>query len=131
MHIDSRVSKLHEGPRLATESSCPINFWDFLFSWGGVWMWDGINDSQETKRNLAWIADGMSSNSLIWTTDGSHDRKKAADLCGVGWVIFCTKTGLRLTGNFWERSQAASSYRAEMLGLCTLHLLAGVVAEFY
>ncbi len=34
-------------------------------------------------------------------------------------------------GNFWERSQAASSYRAEMLGFCALHLLARVVAEFY
>jgi hypothetical protein len=53
MHIDSRVSKLHEGPRLATECSCPIDFWDFLFSWGRVWMWDGINNSQETKCNLA------------------------------------------------------------------------------
>jgi hypothetical protein len=71
-------------------------------------MWDGIDNSQETKRDLSWIADGMSSNYLIWTTDGSHNRKKAADLCGVGWVIFCTKTGLRLMGNFWERLQAAS-----------------------
>ncbi len=124
MHIDSRVSKLQKGPCLATESSYSIDFWEFLFIWGGVWMWDGIDNSQETKRDLAWIADGMSSNSLIWTTDGSHDRKKVANLYGVGWVIFCTKTGLRLMGNFRERSQAASSYRAEMLGLCALHLLA-------
>jgi hypothetical protein len=131
MHIDSRVSKLHEGLRLAIESSCLINFWEFLFSWGGVWMWDGINDSQETKRNLAWIADGMRSNSLIWTTDGSHNSKKAANLCGVGWVIVCTKAGLRPTGIFWERLQAASSYRAEMLNLCALCLLARAVAEFY
>jgi hypothetical protein len=131
MHIDSRVSKLHEGPRLATESSCSINFWEFLFSWHRVWMWDGINDSQETKHDLAWIADRMSSNSLIWTTDGSHNRKKAANLCGVGWIIFYTKTGLQLMGNFWERLQAASSYRAEMLGLCALHLLVRAVAEFY
>ncbi len=94
-------------------------------------MWDGIDNSQETKRDLAWIADEMSSNSLIWTTDGSQDRKKAANLCGVGWVIICTKTCLRLMGNFWERSQAASSCRAEMLGLCTLHLFARTVAEFY
>jgi hypothetical protein len=94
-------------------------------------MWDGFDNSQETKRNLAWIADGMSSNSLIWITDGSHDRKKVANLCGVGSVIFCTKTGLRLMGNFWEKLKAASPYRAEMLGLCTFHLLARAVAEFY
>jgi hypothetical protein len=34
-------------------------------------------------------------------------------------------------GNFWERLQAASSYRAEMLGLCALHLLTRAVADFY
>jgi hypothetical protein len=130
MHIDSRVSKLHKELRLATESSCPIDFWEFLFSWGRVWMWGGIDDSQETKRNLAWIADRMSSNSFTWTTDGSHNRKKAADLCGVGWVIICTKMGCRLMGNFWERLQAASSYRAEMLDFCALHLLARVTEEF-
>jgi hypothetical protein len=131
MHIDSRVSKIHKWLRLVTESSCLINFWEFLFSWGRVWMWDRINNIQETKRDLAWIADGMSSNSLISTVNGSHDRKKAADLCGVGWVIFCTKTGLRLTGNFWKRLHAASLYRAEMLSLCALHLLARAVADVY
>jgi hypothetical protein len=73
----------------------------------------------------------MKSNTLLWVTDGSYDRKKAIDLSGVGWIIFCTKTGFRLTGTFWEKFNLASLYRAEMLGLCALHLLAWVVAEFY
>ena len=34
-------------------------------------------------------------------------------------------------GNFWEKSTGANSYRAEMLGLCALHLLAQALAEFY
>jgi hypothetical protein len=46
-------------------------------------------------------------------------------------IIFCSKTGLRLTGTFWERSPSASSYRAEMLGLCALHLFARALSEFY
>jgi hypothetical protein len=73
----------------------------------------------------------MESNTLTWVTDGLYDRKRAADLCGVGWIIFCSKTGQRLTGTFWERSPSASSHHAEMLGLCALHLLARALSEFY
>jgi hypothetical protein len=73
----------------------------------------------------------MKSNTLVWVTDGSCDWKKAADLSGVSWIIFCSKTGLRLTGTFWERSPEASSYRAEMLGLSALHLFARAFSEFH
>ncbi len=49
----------------------------------------------------------------------------------VGWIIFCSKTRLQLTGTFGERSPAASSYHAEMLGLCALHLFAIALLEFH
>ena len=94
-------------------------------------MWEGIDDGQDTKSDTTWIAEGMTHNLLIWVTDCSYDRKKARDLSGVGWIIFCTWTGLRLTGTFWEKSTGANSYRVEMLGLCALHLLAQAVTEFY
>jgi hypothetical protein len=87
--------------------------------------------AQQTKHNLTWLVEGMKSNTLIWVTDGSYDRKRAADLCRVGWIIFCNKIGLRLTGTFWERSPVASSYQAGMLGLCALHLFARALSEFY
>jgi hypothetical protein len=80
---------------------------------------------------MQWVADGMMVGTLIWTTNGSYDRKKVADLLGVGWIIFCKATGQRLTGSFWERSITASSFRAEMLGLCALHLLARAISEYY
>ncbi len=74
----------------------------------------------------------MKSNTLVvWTMDGSYDRKQVADLAAVGWIIFCKSTGLRMTGTFWEKSPSASSFRAEMLGLCCLHLLARGVFEFF
>jgi hypothetical protein len=73
----------------------------------------------------------MTEGSLIWTTDRSYDRKRAADLLGVGWIIFCKTTGKRIMGSFWERSSTASSFCAEMLGLCTLHLLARVITDAY
>ena len=36
-----------------------------------------------------------------------------------------------MTGKFWERNLGASSYQAEMLGLCALHLFAKALSEFY
>jgi hypothetical protein len=73
----------------------------------------------------------MTKGSLIWTTDGSYNRKKAVDLSGAGLIIFCKNTGRQITGAFWEQSFAASSFQAEMLGLCALHLLARALSEYY
>ncbi len=77
-------------------------------------MWNNINAEEYPKDNMKWIAEGMTEGSLIWTTDGSYNRKRAADLLGVGWIIFCKTTGRRITGSFWERLSTASSLRAEI-----------------
>jgi len=126
-----QVIILSIGPALATETDARTGFWEFLHSWGGTWMWEVIEPGKDTLADVSWIVNGLHNGSLIWTTDGSYDRKKAVDLCGVGWMIFCINTGFRLTGTFWERSPLASSYRAELLGLCALHLFAQALAEFY
>jgi hypothetical protein len=73
----------------------------------------------------------MKNNMHIWVTDGSYDRKKAKELSGVGWIIFCTKTELQLKGTLWEKLNTASLFWEEILGLCALHLFAQAVAEFY
>ena len=126
-----QVIKLSIGPALATETDARTGFWKFLHSWGGTWMWEEIKPGKDTPADVSWIVDGLRNGALIWTTDGSYDRKKAVNLCGVGWIMFCTNTGFRLTGTFWERSPLASSYRAKLLGLCDLHLFAQALAEFY
>ncbi len=120
----TKVNKLQDGPDLVNDPKEHTNFWDFIRSWGGSWMWDDIDFTQDTTQDLKWVAEGMQNNTLVWTTDASYDRKRAADLSGVGWIIFCKRTGLRVTGTLWEKSPSASSFRAEMLGLCCLHLLA-------
>jgi hypothetical protein len=86
-------------------------------------MWNDINPREYPKDDMKWIAEGMTEGSLIWTTDGSYNIKRVADLLGVGWIIFCNSTCKRITGSFWERSLTASSLCIEMLGLCALHLL--------
>jgi hypothetical protein len=94
-------------------------------------MWDNIDNSQTTKTDASWIAEGLKAETLIWTTDGLYDRKRAANLSDVGWIIFCKKTGLWLTGSFWEKSPTASSFHAEMLGLCSIYLLTCAIAEYH
>ncbi len=94
-------------------------------------MWEVIEPGKDTPAGISWIVEGLREGSLIWTTDGSYDQKRAVNLCGVGWIIFCTNTGFRLTGTFWECSPLAGSYRAELLDLCALHILAQALAEFY
>jgi hypothetical protein len=83
------------------------------------------------QGQLLWIVEEMTKGSLIWRTDGSYNRKKAVDLSGAGWIIFCKNTGRQITGAFWEQSFTASSFQAEMLGLCALHLLACALSKYY
>jgi hypothetical protein len=56
-------------------------------------MWQEMSNGDKPKDDMQWVADGMMAGSLIWTTNGSYDRKKAADLSGVGWIIFCKTIG--------------------------------------
>ncbi len=69
---------------------------------GGHWC-----NTKRTKEDTTWIEEGMQEGTLIWTTDGSYDRKRVVDLLGAGWIIFCKQAGLNLTGLFWEMSPTA------------------------
>jgi hypothetical protein len=78
----TKVNKLQEGPSFSNASKEYTSFWDFIQSWGGSWMWDDIDFAQETTQDLQWVAEGMQNNTLVWTMDGSFDRKRAANLSG-------------------------------------------------
>jgi hypothetical protein len=104
------MNKLHEGPPPVLPQTKSILFWDYISKWDRTWMWEDINATQRTKEDTTWIAKGMQEETLIWTTDGSYDRKRAVDLLGVSWIIFCKWTGLHLKGMFWERLPTASPF---------------------
>ena len=58
---------------MAKGTSSPTGFWRYLETWGGTWMWEGIDEAQTTKRDLIWLVEGIKTNSLVWVTDGSYD----------------------------------------------------------
>jgi hypothetical protein len=128
---NNNVNKLNKGDPLAKGTSLPTDFLEFLRNMGRDVDVGRYQQGQQTKCDLTWLVEGMKSNTLLWVTDGLYDWKKGADLSKVGLIIFCSKTRLRLTGNFWERSPVASSYWAEMLGLCALHLFVRALSEFH
>ena len=51
-------------------------------------MWQGINNDQDTKSHMTWVAEGMTHNSLIWVTDGSYNRKKAQELSWMDYLLY-------------------------------------------
>ena len=58
----------------------------------------------------------MIPNTAIWSADGSHDRIRAPDISGAGWVVYDTVSKHKLRGQFFERSNWAGSHRGEMVG---------------
>ena len=103
------------------------SFVDYLHSWGGSWLWDGL----VIPDDPAWIADSMRDGTLLCVTDGSHDGKRARRLCSAGWVLFCTETRRFLSGSLVEWSSSASSYRGELLGMLAIHLFLLAIEEYY
>jgi hypothetical protein len=96
------------------------DFMAFLESWGGTWMWESIKIVGTWDDIVREIASGEA----VWVGDGSYNRKIAPEVSGGGWIIYCPSSKASVRGNFYETSEDAGSYRAELLTLSALHILA-------
>jgi hypothetical protein len=50
-----RVVKLSKGPALAKSLNGRQDFWEFLYSWGGQWMWEGIEAGKGLPYDMSWV----------------------------------------------------------------------------
>ncbi len=75
------------GPPLAIPITKGRNFWDFLRSFGGEWMWNNI---VEGYIKVEWIKTALETNTFIGVTNGSYNRERASTVSGSGWLICCT-----------------------------------------
>jgi hypothetical protein len=66
-YTNTKVNKLNESVPFAKKPLLPTDFWEFLDTWGGTWMWESIDDSQQSKHNLSWLVEGMKLNTLTRT----------------------------------------------------------------
>lgn len=109
----------HTGPTLSIPSRLPHTFWDILINLGGNWMWENLHF--DTDTSVEWLLAALTNGGLLWVTDGSHDPKRAPDISGAGWVVVDTTSDRRWACSFYEVSKYANSYRAELLGLYSIH----------
>ena len=80
-------------------------------------MWSGL----DMPDDPSWIIQAMANGTLVGITNGSYDRRKTVS--GAGYVLYCTATRNKLQSSLVERSEDASSYRGELLGMLAIHLI--------
>ena len=91
-------------------------------------MWNDVRNSGE---DFGWVMAALEEGTGIWVTDGLFMEDLRADVSGAGWVLYCTKTVHKLAGSFYEESAQTGSYRAERLGLLTIHLLLAAITQHF
>lgn len=92
-------------------------------------MWDDV----AMPYGLDAVVDTIANGEAIYVTDGSYNRKVRKDLCSAGWLIYSTKREkIVMSVTFCEgSSDAAGSYRGELLGLLAIHAFIVAAEEFY
>ncbi len=125
---DKNVSLSSVGSKHAVSPAMPSDFWHYLLTWGGKWMWTNIVNE---GPDLQWLYDAVVNGTAIWVTDGSYNRDLAPNVSGAGWLVHCPTAGYRLYGSFYEVSKGAGSYRAELLGLLAIHTIAAALQQFF
>ncbi len=102
-------------------STVTDDFWTTLRSGGGEWMWKSFKFVDPDEPSVDWIVQAMINNTSLWVTDGSHYSQRGPDISAAAWIVMDTQTGRKMSCSFVEFSPDASSYRAEALGLYSIH----------
>jgi hypothetical protein len=92
-------------------------------------MWQDMHLDCETS--VDWFLAALSHGSLVWVTDGSHNPKCASEVSGAGWIVKDFTTNRRWACSFYEISEHANSYRAELLGLYSIHVFIMALAKYF
>ena len=71
--------------------------------------------------NDGWIKEAIEGGTLVAVTDGSYMREMYPDICSAAFILECSKGSGRIVGSFSDQSITANAYRAELMGLLTIH----------
>jgi len=83
-------------------------------------MWDSF--VFDTDDSLDWLVSAFIGGMLLWVTDGLYNSKLAPDISGSGWIACDSSSMRRWACSFYKVSPSATSYRAELLGLYSIHV---------
>lgn len=127
--LTNRVVLRNVGPTLSIPNKLPSSFWDILDNFGGTWMWQNMH--LDCDASIDWFLAALSHDSLVWVTDGSHNPLCAPDVSGAGWIVKDCTTNPRWACSFYELSDNANSYRAELLGLYSIHVFIFALSKYF
>lgn len=124
-----RLALRNVGPTPSIPNKLPSSFWDILENLGGNWMWQNMHIDCDTSMD--WFLAALAHGSLVWVTDGSHNPKCAPEISGAGWIVKDCTTNRRWACSFFEISDRANSYRAELLGLYSIHVFILALSTYF
>lgn len=104
----------------ATQRETRKDIWETLTSLGGTWMWSNLH-FDKTGKDFGWLVEAIRNGTSLWVTDGSYNIHRSPNISGVGWIVLDTVSGRHFACSFAEHSKHAGSYRAELLGLLSIH----------
>ena len=116
------------GEPFPIQPKCSTSFWQALETQGGSWMWERMTGDTE---DVSWMATALTKGTLLMAADGSYNPNKSTLISGAGWIICCSRSGMRIQGQAYEKSTSAGSYRGEMLGLLALYAIIATVHEYF
>ena len=125
---EDTVLMLSTGPAQVQPDSTPQSLVDLVCSWGRAWMWESMPNSGPSFK---WAVTVLAEGTGTWVTNGSFMPDTADNVSGAGLLLYCSKTGHKLTGSFYEESKSAGSHRGEQLGLLAIHIVIVAIIEFY
>ena len=85
----------------------------------------------DLDASVKWFLSALSHSSLIWVTDGSHNPLCASDISGAGWIVKDSTTNRKWACSFYEVTDLANSYRAELLGLYSIHTFILALTRYF
>ena len=56
-----------------------------------------------------WLTDTVTNNTLVCVTNGSYSLKNKPDICGAGWIIYCTATQCYISATLVKLLDSAST----------------------
>ena len=125
----SGMVKIHSTAPVFRPSSSHLSFLDRLCALPNQSLWD--NFVADGDGTCTWIYEGLLSNSLVFMSDCSYNKKLAIDCCSCAAMIRCSLTGRCASVTWVEKSDRnlADNYRAELLGAIVLQLIIHVTCD--
>jgi len=118
---------MHSSAAAATPTLVLLDFENNLKSDGNATLWQSL----DYDGDGSWILNGMINRSLKIIHDGSYMKEISPSISAAATMIYCTIAKKRCKCTWAEKSEAAGSYRGDILGGIMTQLLLRAAARGY